>query len=307
MSILGWASTFMDIRIAAASFCQESTFLLNYSIPTIRRYKHAIRSYTEFSNITQCSEISEENVRAYFLNGLVTRKWKASSFSCIRITLNVFCKWCIAKQYISFNPVDTIQRPKKEKSLPIRLTKQESLRLLDIINNYPYKYRFIRYRNHAMFSMFLFAGLRKSELLNLKLTDVDIENLTIFVRWGKGKKDRIIPMSHTLAQSLTEYLRERKEHRVVCSEFFATYRGKCKIDDRSLTLLVNELKKASKLQFSVHKLRHTFATLMIEGGCDIYSLSEMMGHTDISTTTIYLSVSAEHLRGQMVKHPLNVM
>ena len=65
------------------------------------------------------------------------------------------------------------------------------------------------------------------------------------------------------------------------------------------------MRKSSGIIFSVHKLRHTFATLMLEGGCDIYSLSKMMGHSDIKTTTIYLAASAEHLRSQMTKHPLN--
>ncbi len=72
-----------------------------------------------------------------------------------------------------------------------------------------------------------------------------------------------------------------------------------------LKKLVWQVRESSGIYFSVHKLRHTFATLMLEGGCDIYSLSKMMGHSDIKTTTIYLSASAEHLRSQMTKHPLN--
>ena len=69
--------------------------------------------------------------------------------------------------------------------------------------------------------------------------------------------------------------------------------------------LVEKMRASSGITFTVHKLRHTFATLMLEGGCDIYSLSKMMGHSDIKTTTIYLAASAEHLRTQMTKHPLN--
>jgi len=72
-----------------------------------------------------------------------------------------------------------------------------------------------------------------------------------------------------------------------------------------LKRLVQVIKGASGINFSIHKLRHTFATLMLEGGCDIYSLSRMLGHSDIKTTTIYLAASVEHLRGQMTKHPLN--
>src|SRR4029077_7092912 len=76
------------------------------------------------------------------------------------------------------------------------------------------------------------------------------------------------------------------------------------LTDEVLRGLIETLQKSSGLSFTVHQLRHTFATLMLEGGCDIYSLSRMMGHEDIKTTTIYLAASAEHLRAQMTKHPL---
>jgi len=127
----------------------------------------------------------------------------------------------------------------------------------------------------------------------------------IFVRLGKGNKDRIIPMSFTLAQSLNRYLVERRKQQKTCPEFFTSSNRNIGFTSSGLKLLVNQLKKASGLEFTIHKLRHTFATLMLEGGCDIYSLSKMMGHSDIKTTTIYLSASAEHLRSQVVKHPLN--
>lgn len=203
------------------------------------------------------------------------------------------------------NPVADIEMPKVEKRLPPKLTKQETLRLLEIVYNYPYDYKFLRYRNHAIFSTFVFAGLRKKELLNLQYADVDIENLTIFVRQGKGSKDRIIPMSYTLAQTLKRYLEERKRLNKTCPEFFASLNRNIGLTNTGLKRLVYKMKETSRIDFTIHKLRHTFATLMLEGGCDIYSLSRMMGHSDIKTTTIYLAASTEHLRGQMMKHPLN--
>lgn len=203
------------------------------------------------------------------------------------------------------NPMENIELPKLEKRIPSKLTKQVTLKLLEVVYNYPYPYRFLRYRNHALFSMFVFAGLRKNELLHLKLTDVDIENLSIFVRQGKGNKDRIVPMSNTLAHILKRYLQERKRLNKTCPEFFASLNRNQGFTDDGLKHVVDDLKKASGISFTIHKLRHTFATLMLEGGCDIYSLSRMMGHSDIKTTTIYLSASVEHLRSQMTKHPLN--
>ena len=90
-----------------------------------------------------------------------------------------------------------------------------------------------------------------------------------------------------------------------CPEFFVSLHRNCGFTESGMKNLVVQMRKASGLQFSIHKLRHTFATLMIEGGCDIYSLSKMMGHSDIQTTTIYLHSSIDHLKTQMVKHPLN--
>jgi site-specific recombinase XerD len=88
-------------------------------------------------------------------------------------------------------------------------------------------------------------------------------------------------------------------------EFFSSIRGNVGFTGNGLKKLVDKIRDSSKIFFTVHKLRHTFATLMLEGGCDIYSLSKMMGHSDIKTTTIYLSASVEHLRSQITKHPLN--
>ena len=133
----------------------------------------------------------------------------------------------------------------------------------------------------------------------------DIENLTVFVRQGKGNKDRVVPMSYTLAQTLKRYKDERKRLNKTNPEFFSSLRGNIGFTDNGLKKLVDQVRKSSGIFFTVHKLRHTFATLMLEGGCDIYSLSKMMGHSAITTTTIYLSASAEHLRSQMTKHPLN--
>ncbi|QMU65268.1 MAG: tyrosine-type recombinase/integrase [Flavobacteriaceae bacterium] len=222
------------------------------------------------------------------------------------MTLIVFFRWCIKKGYLETNFAETIEVPKLEKSLPKAIKRKEALLLLEVAYNYPYTHQFLKYRNHAIFSMFLLTGLRKSELLNLKLTDVDLENLTVFVRQGKGNKDRIVPMSYTLAQSLKRYLLERKKQRKTCSEFFTSSNRNKGYSENGLKLLVNQLRQASGIYFTIHTLRHTFATLMLEGGCDIFSLSKMMGHSDIKTTTIYLSATAEHLRSQVVKHPLNL-
>lgn len=295
----------MDIHILGQRFYDYSSFMRGYSPMTIKRYKTVIGYYSRHSGVTEIEKVTRENIREFFFFGRTERKWGANTFIIFHKSLVVFFRWCIQEGHMKSNPMDDMEMPKVEKRLPPKLTKQEALRLLEIVYNYPYDYKYLRYRNHAMFATFIFAGLRKCELLKLKLTDVDFENLSIFIRQGKGSKDRVIPMSYTLAQTLKRYLEERKRLGKTCPEFFASLNRNMGLTDVGLKRLVENMRKASSLQFTIHKLRHTFATLMLEGGCDIYSLSRMMGHSDIKTTTIYLAASADHLRGQMTKHPLN--
>ncbi len=295
----------MDIEILSQNFCDYSVSIKGYSKNTIRRYRTMTSSFCRLANVKNIEQITDENVRAVFYNGRLERKWSVNTYIAYRKSLLVFFRWCVKQGYMEKNPIIDIEVPKMEKRLPTKLTKQDSLKLLELVYNYPYDYKFLRYRNHAIFSMFIFAGLRKQELLSLNFTDVDTDNLTIFVQQGKGGKDRIIPMSFTLAQSLKRYKDERKRLNKVNPEFFCSLRGNVGFTINGLQKLVEQMRVSFKIPFTIHKLRHTFATLMLEGGCDIYSLSKMMGHSDINTTTIYLYASAEHLRSQMTKHPMN--
>jgi site-specific recombinase XerD len=129
--------------------------------------------------------------------------------------------------------------------------------------------------------------------------------MSIFIRQGKSNKDRIIPMSYDLAEALRKYILERAKLKRTCPEFFVSSNGNYGFTISGLKRLIDTMKQASNYKFSAHTLRHTFATLLLEGGCDIYSLSKMMGHSDIKTTTLYLSATTGHLRSQITKHPLS--
>ena len=295
----------MDIEILALKFYDYSSFIRGYTKGTITRYRITINYFIRVANITQIEQITERNVREFFMYGRTQRNWRANSFITFHMSLSVFFQWCVKNGYMEKDLTKDIELPKVEKRLPPKLTKQDALKLLEVIYNYPYDYKFLRFRNHAIFATFMFAGLRKNELLHLKCTDVDIENLSIFVRLGKGNKDRVVPMSYTLAQTLKRYALDRKRLKKTCPEFFTSLNRNQGYTENGLKRLVVQMRKASRIKFTIHKLRHTFATLMLEGGCDIFSLSKMMGHSDIKTTTIYLAASAELLRSQMTKHPLN--
>ncbi|WP_299116434.1 tyrosine-type recombinase/integrase [uncultured Winogradskyella sp.] len=293
----------MHIEQLLEDFCSYAKFIRGVSDNSIKRYKHNISHFISRSKITTMSEINDQNVLAFFFEGRIHRKWKATTYRTNYMSLVVFFDWAVTNKYMEKNYVKGLELPKIPKSLPKNLSKQQAAFILEATLNYPYTKPFLRYRNHAIFATFIFAGIRKDELLRLTLTDVDVENRTLFIN-GKGEKQRIVPMSFKLANILERYLKERQNMKKTCTSFFTSYHLNQGYTDAGLRRLVKCIRETCGIYFRPHILRHTFATLMLEGGCDIYSLSKMMGHSDIKTTTLYLSASAEHLRGQLFKHPL---
>lgn len=295
----------MNIQTLLAKFCDYSLYIKGFSKVTLRRYKHAVTFFCHNASISDINQITQRTVLTFFFDGRTKRKWTTNTYLSYYKSLAVFFRWCTKEGVMKESPMKQLEPPKLEQRLPTKLTKQQAQWLLEITINYPYTYQFERYRNHAIIATFMYAGLRKAELLNLRLTDVDLENLVLFVRQGKGNKDRTIPISYTLSHILQQYLGERERHNKTCPAFFTSTVNNSGFNATGLKRFIEKLRKVSEIDFTIHKLRHTFATLMLEGGCDIYSLSRMMGHNDIKTTTIYLYASTEHLRVQIAKHPLN--
>ena len=296
----------MDIHNAAAQFYDYSVYIKGLSPQTIKRYKQAINYYRAFAQITTLDQVTFESLHTMFLQGRMERGWRPSSYRSDQKSLSVFFIWCKGQGYMAENPIKNLESPKLERHLPIILSQAEAKKVLATADNYPYPSQFIRHRNHAIIATLMYAGLRKTEMLQLRYTDVDLQSLTLLVHNGKGKKDRVIPICQALATRLNIYLVHRKQLGITCPLFFASSQGNRGICESTIKRIIELTKVSSGITFSIHTLRRTFATLMIEGGCDIYSLSRMMGHEDIRTTTWYLHATTNHLRGQMVKHPLNI-
>jgi site-specific recombinase XerD len=293
----------MDLDTLSAQFCDHSKHIRGYAPGTIQRYRIAIRLLQVGAGISQIGECTEAKVREFFYHGRSKRHWSSATYIAYRNSLAVFFRWCVKQQHLPASPISELELPRLVKRLPQGLARQEAERMLEQVRNYPWPYEFQRHRNVAILATVMYAGLRKSELLHLMLADVTHE--TIFVRQGKGGKDRKIPVNACLTGTLTRYLVDRSRLRKTCPEFFTSLNRDMGLTDQGLKGLVISVRQVTGQDFHLHTLRHTFATLMLEGGCDLFSLSEMMGHSDIKTTTIYLGASAEHLRAQMAKHPLN--
>jgi site-specific recombinase XerD len=196
----------------------------------------------------------------------------------------------VKKGIIGTNPLILIPKPKLPPRFPKALQEKELIELLQTVTKLPSKYSFNRNRNIAIITTFIYTGLRKSELLNLQSSDVDIDNGFIFVKEGKGMKSREIPIEQsTLRPILEEFIIHRERLGRYDGYFFCgTWSEKC-MGYSVLDRLFKELSYALKKRIHAHKLRHTFATLVLDKTGDIYTLQQLMGHSDIKTTTIYLN------------------
>jgi site-specific recombinase XerD len=296
----------MNINDLHGQFCQEALLIKNYSPATIRWYQTTFTSFLKHfdSRLEFVSEITTDRLREYLYAKRLGGTWSADTFLNNYKGIKSFLKWCVMRKYLDVNPIVTIEKPKLSKKLPKRITSQEALRVMEYSFNMRTSYRFERYRNRAVFAVMIFAGLRAKEVSNLMIGHVDMENLTIHVFEGKGGKDRVIPMATKLSYYLKEYLKDSKRLGKESEYFFTSLRGDGPFTYNGLKKIVARVKRGTGVNFSCHKLRHTFATLMLEGGCDLFSLQRMMGHSDIKTTTLYLSATVKLLQEQMLKHPL---
>jgi len=296
----------MDLATLTELFCDHAKYFLGYTPATIRRYRTDLKVLRNLSGIRELEQCTPSSLRSFFLHGRTERQWRSATYRTYHKTFTVFFRWCREQHHMNGDPLEGIPLPKLEKRIPTRLTAGEAERLLESATNSPRATRFERSRNLALLALGLYAGLRRSELLGLALSDVDLQGQSIFVRQGKGSKDRLVPMNGALVAVLERYLRERRRAGKSCSCFLTSVRRDEGLSHEALRKTVISLRRLSRLSFRLHGLRHTFATLMLEGGCDIYSLSRLMGHSDIKTTTIYLAASPEHLRAQIARHPMGL-
>ena len=289
-----------------SQFCDECLYSKNYSPATIKWYKECIDQFLKFyeGKIMVFPHITLNKVRNWFYTKRSNGDWCADTLFGRYKGLKSFFKWCVENGYMKQNPIDLIQKPRLEHKLPKSVTRQEAQDILDYSFDMPSRYRFTRYRNRAIMAILIYAGLRAGEMMNLKLHNVDMETRIITVRRGKGGKDRLIPIGGRLYEDLASYLKDRERAKKGGIFFFNTLKSNGPITTSGLKRIVDSIKKGVSVNFSPHKLRHTFATLMLEGGCDLFSLQKMLGHSDIKTTTIYLSTSVTLLQEQIGKHPL---
>lgn len=266
---------------------------------TLLSYRNDLKDFDLYFN-GELKDLRYENIQKY-LTTLSNRV--AKTVSHYITVINSFYQFLINEGIITNNPCSNIKSPKIPKKLPTYLTEEEVDKLLNINLITPYDYR-----NKAMLELLYATGLRITELVNLKITDIDANNALIRV-FGKGKKERIVPVSDIALKYLKIYVTQYRN--IILKDKVSDYL----FISNSLTNISRQgffkiLKKECKRvgitkNVSPHVLRHSFATHLLKHGADLRIIQELLGHEDISTTQIYAHLVNEKLKEDYEYHPRN--
>ena len=265
---------------------------------TVKAYETDIKGFIKWinkNNKQSLLNIKESSVNQY-ISYLFSLKLKSSSVNRKISSLKSFYLFLLKKKLIRHSPFSEVISPKQEKYLPASMSESEVEKLL----NSPDASKEIEQRDKAMIEMLYATGMRISELVNLKITDIDMNRSVIKVM-GKGSKERLIPFGESASEALFNYLKTRKDSS--SKEVFISNRGR-KITRVAFwqRIKVYLLRENLKISISPHTLRHAFATHLLNRGADLRSVQLLLGHSDLSTTQIYTHIAKQRLGDVLKKH-----
>lgn len=268
----------------------------NYSKYTVTNYRDDLAVFNNFLELKKISDIknvSYELIREY-LKYLYDLKYTAKSIARFISSLRGLFKYLCSKKIIIDNPMTLISNPKIEKKLPKYLEYNELEKLLST----PDLKMDLGIRDALVLEMLYSTGIRVSELVNIKIDDIDKKNKEIRII-GKGNKERIVLFGDILLDKLERYLNTYYVNNNVnnCQYLFLNKHGN-KLNDRIIRTIVDDNMRRAGInkKISPHTLRHTYATHMLNEGADIKTVGDLLGHESISTTTIYTHLSNEQLK-----------
>jgi len=277
-------------------FLEYLRYQKNYSDNTIKNYKDDLIIFTKFlnsKNINNINDVNYDLIREY-LKYLHNLKYTSKSVVRIISSIRGLFKYLISNKVIKDNPMTLVSNPKVERKLPKYLEYNELEKLI----NTPDIKTDIGIRDSLVLEMLYSTGIRVSELVNIKINDIDKSNKEIRIL-GKGSKERIVLFGKVLLDKLNLYLNTVYEkYNVNNSPYLFLNQHGNKLNDRIVRMIVddNMIKAGINKKISPHTLRHTYATHMLNSGADIKTVGDLLGHESISTTTIYTHLSNEQLK-----------
>lgn len=272
-----------------------------YSLNTINSYISDINIFLEYLHIQKLNykDVNHEVIRSY-LKYLDEKKYKNSSINRILSSLNDYYNYLTKCKVTKYNYFEDINRPRKEKRLPNFINYSEYMSLLAIVEKEENK--FLKARNLLLLEILFDTGLRVSEAVNIEINNINKKEQSIKVL-GKGNKERIVYYGDYAKNYLEDYLNLRRNINIVDKEYLFLNKNYTRLTRRGVEYLISDISKKALLRqkISPHTLRHSFATEMLNNGCDIRSVQELLGHKSLSTTGIYTHVTNEVVRQEYLK------
>ena len=264
-----------------------------FSEHTIKSYSTDLNQFalflsTEFQIVNQINEISFQIIRTWIAD-LLEKGISPRSVTRKISTLKTYFKFLIRQGMLIENPMVKVVAPKSKKSLPVFIEEDQ---IASLLNEVQFEKGFIGQRNKLIIELFYVTGVRLSELINIKISDVNFISQSIKVL-GKRDKERIIPITSSVVNSLNNFLTNNQQN----TYLFADLEGK-KLYNKLVYRIVNKYigKISSVNKKSPHILRHTFATHMLNNGADINAIKELLGHANLSATQVYTHNTIEKLK-----------
>jgi len=284
------------------TFLSYLEFEKEFSKNTIESYKNDLEDFKEYLKIInkKPEDIDKKDAFDYLIY-LSRKKLKPSSLRRKISSIRSFYRFLIREELIDRDPTNDLTFPKNEKKLPQILTVEEIEKLINVIPKNSLKGK----RDKAIIELLYSSGLRVSEIINLKIKDLDFNN-NYLKCFGKGSKERIVPFGELAKNYIFDYFNEREKNNIKSEYLFTTKKGE-KLLRQEINNFLRVYSKRAKLKKKVHPhmLRHSFATHLLERGADLRSVQELLGHVDISTTQIYTHLTKEYLKEIYLNtHPL---
>lgn len=265
----------------------------NYSPNTARSYIHSIEDFAKYFGRSPY-RLGPEHIRQYQVHLFRDRKLSAGTIEGRTAALRFLYVRTLKRPYLH----DEIPFPKRQRPLPTVLSQEEVARLIDSAQNLMHR---------AMLMTLYGTGVRRAELCQLKVADIDSTRMVIRVRHGKGGRDRDVLLSDKLLGTLREYWRWMKPRTYLFPGTVNNWRADMPITPKVVWIAVDEARRRAGIQkrVSPHTLRHSFATHMLEAGADLRTIQVLLGHAKLADTAIYLHLSRRHL--QAVGSPLEAI
>ena len=256
----------------------------NYSQTTVNTYLKVVADFARYFRRPP-DELGKEQIRAYQVYLLKERKLGVRTVGLHTAALRFFFCRTLKRAY----PVEEVPYPRAPRRLPIILTREEAIRLIDCASNLFHR---------AMLITMYSTGMRRAELCRLKVEDIDSTRMLIHIRQGKGGKDRDVPLSPKVLETLREYWRWMKPKTYLFPGTINGSRADKPITPKVLWEACREAAERAGITKAVrpHLLRHSFATHLVEGGADLPTVQALLGHTDLKPTSIYLHLSERHIK-----------